>query len=98
MPNKKTNPNYKAMLDCDEFRIIKFPDKLFLVIGEWRDTRTDSGGYQWFHNGEPIHFRYLAEKVIASGRNEKELFASAREYKRISKLSMDEYLQEQIGK
>src|SRR5277367_2085908 len=98
MPTKKkAKPHYRAMLGCDEFRIAKFPDKMFLIIGNWRDTREDSGT-QWEHNGVPIHFRYLAEKVVASGRNEKELFASAREYKRISKLTAEEYLYEMIDK
>ena len=97
MPRKKkAKPNYRAMLNCDESRIAKFPGKLFLIIGKWRSTRDDVG--QWEKNGEPIHFRYLAEKVVASGRNERELFASAREYKRISKLTAMEYLEEIFSK
>jgi len=98
MPKKrKAKPNYKAMLCCDEFRIVKFPDKMFLIIGDWHDTRTDANGGQWEHNGVPIHFKYLAERVVASGKNEKELFASAREYKRIEGMTAEQYLKELLN-
>ena len=81
---RKRKPNYKAMFKCDEVRICRYPGRLFLILGWCRSTRQD-GGSQWYRNGEPIHFRYLAEQVVASGRNEEELFESAKEYKRLSK-------------
>src|SRR5277367_3657217 len=93
---RKAKLNYKAMFDCDEFRIARFPEKIFLIIGNWRSTRDDVG--QWERNGEPIHFRYLSEQVIASGKDEKELFTSAKEYKRISNLTAEQYLYELIDK
>lgn len=94
---RASKPDYKRMFKCDEVRISKFPGKLFLIVGNWRSTRQDGNGSRWEHNGQPIHFRYLAERVVASGRNEKELFESAEEYKRISKMSPEQYLRELVA-
>jgi len=93
----KTLDGYKKMFRCDEARIIRFETKMFLVLGWSRSTR-DDGAAQW-HNqdGEPIHFKYFAEEVVASGATERELLASAKEYKRISKMSAEEYLEEVLG-
>lgn len=94
---RKPKVNYKAMFDCDKFRISKFPGKMFLIIGNWRSTRQDGNETQWKHSGKPTHFHYLAEEVVASGRSKKELFESAEEYLRISKMSAEQYLKELIA-
>jgi hypothetical protein len=94
-------PDYKSMFQCDEFRIAKYSGKMFLILGWRRNTSQDEE--RWvrvnssFRDGQPVDFNYLREKVIASGHTEAELFKSAKEYKRISGMSMVEYLQELIG-
>lgn len=76
------SPSYfRRMFRCDTARIIRFPRKMFLVIGFDWNTRRDAG--QWVKNGKPIHFNYVRETVIASGRTDKELLASARHYKNL---------------
>jgi hypothetical protein len=85
------------MFGCDEARVAIYGEKRFLILGWWRSTRDDHRT-QWFHNGEPVHFRYLAETVVASGSSARELLASAKEYKRVQGMSAEDYLKEQIKK
>jgi hypothetical protein len=88
--------NYKRMFNCDAFRIVTFPGRMYLILGWKRNTKDDPG--QWTKNGEPFDFDYLKEKVVASGRNEAALLKSAKEYKRISGMTSMQYLEELIAK
>lgn len=73
---------FVEMFGCDAARIINpLGVQMFLIIGHSRNTKQDEG--QWIRNGEPFDFDYLQEQVIASGTNVKELFKSARAYKRM---------------
>ncbi|KKN21876.1 hypothetical protein LCGC14_0921050 [marine sediment metagenome] len=80
------------MFKCDTARITQPGKRMFLVIGHRRSTKDDPG--QWERNGESYDFEYIAEQVIASGDNEAELLASAKEYKRLSGMTMEQYLTE----
>ena len=91
-----SSSEFAKLLGADEARIWKSADGyLFLIIGQRRHTSQDVG--RWIKNGKPIDFSYLEEKVVASGADMQELEASAREYKRIGGLTMDEYIKERIG-
>lgn len=68
---------------------------MFLILGWRKNTKTEreagrSRG-QWERNGVPIDFDYTHEEVVASGKTEAELIASARYYKKLSGMSWDEY-------
>ena len=82
----------RKIIDCDTARISQTLGTMFLVIGFNRNTKDDEG--QWIKNGEPYDFDYMEEKVVASGNTEEELLASAREYKRLCGMTMEEYLSE----
>lgn len=69
------------MFRCDEARITRPMDRMFLILGWKRSTRKDAG--QWLKNGKPFHFTYLREQVIASGRTYKALLESAKKYKQL---------------
>lgn len=72
------------LFKCDTARIIKASGTLFLTIGWNRNTEYERKGGrsegQWFHNGQPIDFDYVAEQTIASGQDWEELKASALHY------------------
>jgi hypothetical protein len=73
---------FVEMFGCDAARITNpLGVQMFLIIGHKRHTKQDEG--QWHRNGEPIDFEYLQEQVIASGTTAKELYKSARAYKRM---------------
>lgn len=69
---------FKKMFACDSARIYQGLGKLFLIIGwnrpndYWRGT-----------DGKPCEFRYLQERVVASGETEKELLQSVKHFKRL---------------
>ena len=77
---------------CDAVRFTRPGGRWFLVIGYRRITEEDPG--QWYRNGEPYDFDYLAETVVASGGTLRELWDSARAYNRLLGLTMEEYLPE----
>ncbi len=90
------------LFGCDSARIAKPGETMFLVLG-WnrntaKDREKDPGAGQWVKDGIPYDFDYLHEKAVASGRTEKELLASAKEYKRLLGLTMEEYIREQTAK
>jgi len=87
---------FKEMFGCDTARISHAGGKLFLIIGQCRKTQDDRS-LQWYRNGEPIHFDYVAEKVIASGDTMDELIASAKEYKRLLGMTWADYFTELCG-
>ena len=83
--------HFKEMFNADAASVQKIGRSLFLIIG----TRRKSA--DWYNEkGEPQHFDYLDGKCVASGATIGELEASAREYCRISKLTMEEYFQELV--
>ena len=72
----------QKLFSCDAACLVNFTGpQYFLIIGNYRNTRNDIG--QWYKNGEPIHFRYLAKTVIASGRTIKGLLAEMKQYRRL---------------
>ncbi len=87
----------RRIVKCDTARIINPLGKRFLVIGFNRNTK-DNKNYWWERNGKRYDFDYVEEQVIASGNTEDELIASAKEYKRLCNITMEEYLLEQIDK
>lgn len=80
----------RKIIKCDTARISKPLDKMFFIIGFNRNTKDDEG--QWIKNGKPFDFNYVTESVVASGNTEDELIASCKEYKRLSEMTMEEYL------
>ncbi len=95
MNYKHLENHFAEMFGCAA-RIIKSTDKMFLIIGQNRNTKDDQG--QWEKDGEPIDFDYVKEQVIASGGTERELIESANEYKRLSELSWEDYFDERMKK
>ncbi len=88
--------NYAEMFDCDQFRIYRGTGKMFLILGWKRNTKDDDG--QWCKDWEQLDYDYIKEEVVASGETEAELLESAREYKRLSGMSIEDYLLECVGK
>jgi len=83
----------RQLLGFDTARIsecgMSSDSKLFLIVG----TRKHSEG-EWTKNGKPWSFDYVATKVVASGKDEDDLRASAAEYKRLCGMTMVQYLRE----
>ena len=84
----------QKLFACDAARLVNYAGprmpyrlgstkilKYFLIIGNYRNTRNDIG--QWYKNGEPIHFRYLAEAVVACGRTMKELLDEMKQHHKL---------------
>lgn len=83
---------FVELFGCDKARIVQAGDKLFLILGWKRSTRSDAG--QWHDSeGRPIHFDYVHEEVVASGAGEDALIASAKEYKELTGLTWSEYFE-----
>jgi hypothetical protein len=101
MDEERLIRKFVRMFGCDTARIAKPTGKLFLILG-WnrntaKDREKDPSAGQWYKNKEPIDFDYVAEKVVASGNTEKELIASAKEYKRLQGMTVEEYLRERFS-
>lgn len=96
MNTTKLSARFKRLFKCDSARVVTYGKRSFLIIGHRRNTRQDNG--QWCKDGVPIDFDYLSETVVASGDTEKQLLASAREYRRLSKLTMAQYLKKELGR
>lgn len=99
---KEKNLIAKCMkiIECDTARIRKSEDwvggKMFLIIGFNRNTKDDPG--QWVdENGKERDWDYVEEKTVASGKTEEELIESAKEYKRLCGMTMEEYLTEIVN-
>lgn len=90
--NQKLLRKFKRMFKCDSVRISKPYDTMFIVIGFKKNTKDRSEGV-WFQNGEPLDFDYIEEKVIATGKTEEELIKSAKFFKKIQNMSMNEFLE-----
>ena len=83
---------FVELYGCDKARIVQAGDMLFLLLGWKRSTRSDAG--QWHDSkGQPIHFDYVHEEVVASGADEDALIASAKEYKELMGLKWSEYFE-----
>lgn len=77
---------FLRMFKCSAVRLVNpLGVQMFLIIGMKRHTKNDLG--QWYKNGKPFDFSYIAEKVIASGITQAQLIASAKEYRRLEAIS-----------
>jgi len=96
MNNAALIRRFIRMFRCDSARICCYPGRMFLIIGNNRSTRQNmkETGSCWHKDGKPFHFKYLSEMVIASGSTEAELIESAKEYKRLSRLTPQEFFRE----
>lgn len=82
---------FVRMFKCDTARITSPLGKHFLIIGHNRNTKDDSGVWTDEH-GVRKDWGYVNEQVIASGDTLSELVASARHYKQLCGMSMEQYL------
>lgn len=88
----------KEIITCDTARISQY-DKMFLIIGFNKNTKTDDRNGVWCNElGEEIHFDYLEEYCIASGKTEEELLDSVKEYKRLQAMNWNDYILEMSNK
>lgn len=72
----------QELFECDAVRLSNpLGVQLFLIVGNYRNTKHDEG--QWYKNGKPINFRYLAEYCVASGTMVKGLLREMRRAHRI---------------
>lgn len=75
------------LFKCDTARITSPCGRHFLILGWNRNTKTerDAGRDcgQWYRSDEPIDFDYTHEQVVANGATLKELWKSAKHYKRL---------------
>lgn len=92
-------PNYfKEMFSCESARISNpLGDKMFLIIGFKRNT-SDDGGVWRDEKGEAKNWDYINETVIASGKTERELIRSAKEYKRLLGMSYVRHFKPKLNK
>ena len=86
---------YAEMFGCDTARVRTVSGRRFLILG-WNRTTRGEADY-WEKDGERVDFDYLEEKAVASGDTDDELMASAVEYKRLTGMTMIEYLSEVTG-
>lgn len=84
-------PVCRELIPCDTVEILHVGSKSFCIIGFNRSTKDDKDGY-WEKDGQRYDFDYLERRVIASGKTEKELIESIRTYKRISEMTIEEFL------
>ena len=82
---------FVRMFKCDTARITSPLGKHFLIIGHNRNTKDDPGVWT-DENGNRKDWDYVNEQVIASGDTEAELVASAKHYKKLCGMSMEQYL------
>lgn len=82
------------MFKCDTARITSPLGKHFLIIGHNRNTKDDPGVWMDEH-GNRKDWDYVQEQVAASGDTDAELVASAKRYKQLCGMSMEQYLRSQ---
>ena len=95
--NTELSSKCMKIIECDTARISKAGDKLFLIIGFNHNTKDDSGQWMQIHEDgtkENRDWDYVHEQCVASGKTEKELIQSAKEYQRLCGMTMTEYLTE----
>lgn len=87
---------FVRMFKCDEARVTRVGDTLFLMLGWKENTATQRekhpGIGQWNDGEKDIDFDYIRSEVVASGKTENELLAAARHYKKLLGMTMEEYL------
>lgn len=92
---EKLISRFKQMFGCDSARISNpLGDTMFLIIGNKRNTKDDAGVWRDQH-GNVKNWDYINEFVIASGKTEKELIKSAKEYKKLLGMSWPEYFEQE---
>lgn len=90
----------KELLGCASARLSCFEHgnpKLFLIIGTERTTQQDMAehGTVWRdETGAERHWSYLQEYSVAQGNTPEELRAAVIEYKRLTGLTVEQYLRE----
>jgi len=85
---------FRILFRCDSVRLSSpLGERIFLIIGNKRNTKQDKGGVWVDRDGNLVDWDYLAESCIASGRTSGELVDNARYYKKISGLSVLEALE-----
>lgn len=98
MEPKDHNPDLskkcKEIIQCDTARISKIGDKLFLFIGFNRSTKDGKDSFAHNGDGVRIDWDYVEEHCVAHGCTEEELIDSAKEYRRLCGMTMEEYLKE----
>lgn len=83
----------KNLINCDQVRVSKCPDKMFLIVGFNRNTSQDKEA--WYdQNGVRKDWDYVDEKVVASGATVDELIASAERYVRLSSMTVADFLRQ----
>lgn len=88
---KDINEYFCKLLQCDSARISKFPDKIYLIIGFKKHTKDNRDSYAE-KNGERFDYEYLEEHCVASGKDEEELIKSAKHYKKLCGITMEEFI------
>lgn len=91
--NETLAERYRKLLDVDNVRFSCLADKVFLIVGTKRNTKDDLGF--WIdESGNEKNWDYLVEKVVASGRTEKELDNSVNKYLYMCDITMEQYLED----
>jgi hypothetical protein len=85
----------RDLFGADHDRISAPQETMFAIVGYLCSTEDDAG--QWTKNGEPIDFEYHSEHIVGSGETFQELREAVRDYKRLTMLSMEEYLAEKAA-
>lgn len=88
---------FKRMFKSDTARLSSpLGGTVFLIVGNIRNTRDDEG--MWVdQKGKRRDWDYVAEECIASGDTVMDLVRSARRYRRLCSMSMEEFLMEEAG-
>lgn len=87
---------FVRMFKCDTARITSPCGTHYLILGWSKNTKTEREAGRdcgrWHRNGEPIDFDYTHEQVVANGKTEAELLASAKHYKKLLGMTWEDYL------
>lgn len=79
--NPELSKKCMEIVECDTARIAKYDD-FYLIIGFNRNTKDNLG---------------QEEKCVASGKTEDDLIKSAKRYKKLCEMTMEEYLTEIVN-
>lgn len=93
----KLKRKFIKMFNCNRVEILKFCGTMFLVVGNKKNTKNNSNGW-CDETGKRKDFEYIERTAIAHGKTIKKLIESAKEYKRLCKMTMLEYLKEGVTK
>lgn len=85
---------FRILFRSDSVRLSSpLGERIFLIIGNKRNTKQDRGGGGVDQDGKRVDWDYLAESCIASGGTSRELVDNAKCYKKVSGLSVLEALE-----